>query len=320
MLSNANMMTVRLSFVTTLYRSSPYLNDFFDRTVATAGRIGIENFELIMVNDGSPDDSLARALALMARDPRVMVVDLSRNFGHHKAMMTGLAHTSGEYVMMIDCDLEEAPELLEVYWRRMSLELDADVVYGSLTKRKGGPVERSTGGLFYRLLNLLSGEKMPVDIAFSRLMTRRYVDSLLLFREREMYIGGLWHIAGFNQVAEPIQKGSKGISSYTLRHKMEMLINAITAFSSLPLRIIFHLGILTTISAVSMGIFYAIRKFVYRDVLGGWTSLIVIILSMSGLIMLSLGVIAIYLSKIFVEVKQRPYSIVRAIHHRKLKG
>jgi putative glycosyltransferase len=308
---------MKLSIVTTLYHSSPYLHEFHRRITATVDRLGITAWELVMVNDGSPDDSLARALALTETDPRVVVVDLSRNFGHHKAMMTGMAHTSGEYVLIIDSDLEEAPELLETYWRRMLDPGDVDVVYGSLVRRKGGTVERSTGGLFYRLLNLLSGEKMPVDIGFSRLMTRRYVDSLLRFREREMYIGGLWHITGYDQVAVPIEKTSKGISSYTLGRKVEMLINAITAFSSLPLRLIFHTGLLTTFAAMVLGAFYTIRKFVYRDVLGGWTSLIVIILFMSGLIMLSIGVIAIYLSKVFVEVKQRPYTIVRAIHQRK---
>ncbi len=310
---------MQLSIVTTLYKSADFLPEFHRRIAACAETLA-ENFEIIYVNDGSPDESLRLACNIQKNDPRVVVVDLSRNFGHHKAMMTGMEYATGALVLLIDSDLEEVPELLEVYWHRLRQEPEADVIYGTLTRRKGGVLERSTGGTFYRLLNLLSGEKMPVDIAFSRLMKSCYVDSLLQFREREMYIGGLWHIAGYVQVAEPVQKSSKGISSYTLRRKIEMLINAITAFSSLPLRMIFHMGMITTFSAIGLSLFFAVRKFGYQQVVSGWTSLIVVILFMSGVIMLSLGVIAIYLSKIFIEVKQRPYTIVRAVHRRKAEA
>jgi len=307
---------VKLSIVSTLYQSAPYLAEFHRRSVAAVKTLGVD-YELILVDDGSPDDSLERAIALCEIDERVAVVELSRNFGHHKAMMTGLEHAAGDYVLMIDTDLEERPELLLDYWAALQADPRADVAYGQLEKRKGGLWERATGGLFYRLLNLLSGEKMPIDIAFSRLMTRNYVTNLLRFKEREMYIGGLWHIAGFRQVPVMMRKESKGISSYTLRKKLEMLLNAITAFSSMPLRMIFYLGVFTTLGSLGLTALLVARKIILQEVVSGWTSLIVVVLFMSGVIIMSLGVVAIYLSKIFIEVKNRPYTIVRNVYSRK---
>ena len=307
---------MKISIVTTLYKSSPYILEFYDRLIKSVIKLGTD-YEIIFVDDGSPDNSLTIVVDLLNHDPNITVIELSRNFGHHKAMMTGLKYTKGDYILMIDSDLEERPELLEVYWDEMSKNENADVVYGKLLKRKGSVWEKITGGLFYRLLNFLSGEKMPTDIAFSRLATKNYISSLLLFQEKEIYIGGLWHITGFNQVPVPITKHSKGLSSYTFRKKIEMLLNAITSFSSMPLRMIFHLGVFTTLFSIILSIIFAVRKVLYDEVITGWTSLIVVVLFMSGIIILSLGVIAIYMSKIFSEVKNRPFTIVRSIFTRK---
>jgi putative glycosyltransferase len=304
---------MKLSVVTTLYNSSPYIIEFYQRIIASIQIIGAHQYEIIFVDDGSPDDSLKIAANLRQTDKNVTLVELSKNFGQHKAMMTGLGFADGDYILMIDSDLEEIPELLEDYWRAMCENQDVDVVYGKLSQRKCSSWEKLTSGFFYRLLNFLSGEKMPVDIAFSRLASKNYVANLLLFKEREMYIGGLWHIAGFRQVPVNITKHSKGISSYTLRKKMEMLVNAITSFSSMPLRMIFYLGITTTVFALLLSGYFLARKLIYSETLSGWTSLIVLLLLMSGIILSSLGVISIYLSKIFNEVKNRPYTVIRSV-------
>ncbi len=304
---------MKISIVTTLYESSPYIAEFYKRLKNSLHKIGAQ-YEIIFVDDGSPDDSLSIVSALLKDDLNITVVELSRNFGHHKAMMTGLEYANGDYVLMIDSDLEEVPELLEVYWEKMSENKNTDVVYGKLSQRKDTIWNKLTSGLFYRLLNFLSGEEMPIDIAFSRLATRNYISNLLRFRESEMYIGGLWHMTGFKQISVNIVKHSKGISSYTLRKKIEMLVNAITSFSSMPLRMIFHAGIVTTVIAIILSIFFLVRKIIYAEIVSGWTSLIVITLLMSGIILSSLGIIAIYMSKIFNEVKNRPYTIVRSVH------
>ncbi|MFZ4801704.1 MAG: glycosyltransferase family 2 protein [Chlorobium sp.] len=304
---------MKISVVTTLYNSSSYIEEFYRRIISCLEKICI-SYEIIFVDDGSTDNSLDCVLPISKANNNVKVIELSRNFGHHKAMMTGLSYTDGDFVLMIDSDLEESPELLLSYWEKIKSEPNSDVIYGTLPKRKGSRWERFSGKIFYRLLNLLSGEKMPIDIAFSRLMNRNYVKNLLLFKEREMYIGGLWHINGFQQTPIIVQKSSKGISTYSLKKKVDMMLNAITSFSSMPLQMIFYFGFFTTLSSLLLVLYYIFIRLFFHPLLSGWTSLILVVLVMSGVIIMSLGIIAIYLSKIFIEVKQRPYTIVRNIY------
>jgi putative glycosyltransferase len=136
-----------------MYYSAPYLNEFYTRIRAAAEKI-TSDYEIIFVNDGSPDDSLKMAVSLYENDPKVRVIDLSRNFGHHKAAMTGLAHAKGDSVFLIDVDLEEEPELLNRFYDIFK-DSDADVVYGVQTKRMGGLWEKATGALYWWMFNLL---------------------------------------------------------------------------------------------------------------------------------------------------------------------
>src|SRR5438093_844843 len=147
------MPPMKLSVVTTLYRSASYIADFYER-VSRAASTMTDDYELIFVNDGSPDDSLQRAIALYEQDRRVRIVDLSRNFGHHKAMMTGLAHVRGDLVFLIDVDLEEQPDWLLEFSKVME-RTRADVVFGVQQRRKGRLFERWTGAIFYKSFNAL---------------------------------------------------------------------------------------------------------------------------------------------------------------------
>src|SRR5438477_12923693 len=164
---------MRLSSVSTLYRSAPYLREFHARAAAAAAALTAD-VEFVYVNDGSPDDALEVALELRAEHGNVRVADLSRNFGHHRAMMAGLGHATGDLVFLIDCDLEEAPELLTAFAARMS-ETKADVVYGVQEGRGGGPANRLFGWAYYKLYNAVSADPIPRNLLTVRLMTRRYV-------------------------------------------------------------------------------------------------------------------------------------------------
>lgn len=304
---------MKLSIVATLYRSSAYIEEFHTRVSKAASSITAD-YEIVLVNDGSPDDSLAKAIALSKSDSHVVVVDLSRNFGHHKAMMTGLMHAKGAHVFLIDCDLEEPPELLSEFWAASVADPVTDVFYGVQRVRKGNAFERITGGLFYRLFNILSGIALPANIATVRLMTRPYLDALLEHKERELFIGGLWHITGFNQKPMMIDKASRGESTYSLRKKIALLVNSITSFSAAPLVFIFYVGLLMIMSSGVYIALLVIRWALGSGVMAGWTSLIASIWFIGGMIILFLGVIGIYLSKIFQETKQRPYTIVRKVY------
>ena len=303
-----------LSIVTTLYYSASYLEAFYTRICAAANKI-TDNYEIILVNDGSPDNSLAIATSLYKRDARVRVIDLSRNFGHHKAIMTGLAHAGGDMVFLIDCDLEEEPELLGKFYNEFK-NSDADVIYGVQQARKGGLFERITGRVFYKLLNLLSNYPIPENLTTIRLMSRRYVASLLGHREREIAIGGLWAITGYNQISIVVKKNYRGGSTYNLRKKLSFLFTSIASFSNRPLVLIFYSGLVISCLSTIAAFYLVARKIFFGAYLLGWPSLIVSVWFLGGVITFCLGIIGIYLSKIFMETKQRPYTIIRQIYER----
>ena len=304
---------MKLSIVATLYQSAPYIAEFHQRASTTAKQLVGEDYEIILVNDGSPDNGLDIAVQLTENDPHVIVIDLSRNFGHHKAMMTGLAHAKGERIFLIDSDLEEEPEWLLSFTKQMD-DQASDVIFGIQSKRKGGVIENITGSFFYRVFRILTGLAQPNNIVTARLMSRRYLDALLLHKERELNIGGLWIITGFQQCSQIIQKHSTSPTTYSLSQKFRHLINAVTSFSSLPLVFTFYSGFFISISALGYIVYLTIRYLFIASPPDGYTSIIASIWLFSGLIIFFLGVQGVYISKIFSEVKQRPYTIVSQIY------
>jgi putative glycosyltransferase len=304
---------MKLSIVATLYQSAPYIEEFHARCCAVASSLAGNDYEIVLVNDGSPDDSLARAVRLTERDERVVVVDLSRNFGHHKAMMTGLAHARGERLFLIDSDLEEDPEYLGSFARQMD-EQGCDVVYGVQEQRKGGWFERWSGQWFYRSFKLLTGVALPENVLTARLMTRRYVDALLLHEEREVFLAGLWHITGFDQRPQTVRKHSSSASTYTLRRKMSIMVNSVTSFSNAPLVSIFYIGLAISLIAFAYIVYLVVHWTFFAKPLSGWTSVMASIWLLGGMVISFIGVVGIYLSKIFLETKQRPYTIVRKVY------
>ena len=303
---------MKLSIVTTLYKSAPYVEEFHRRASSAAQGI-TDDYEIVMVDDGSPDDSLAIACAIAKTDSRVRVVELSRNFGHHKALMTGLDHAQGDLCFLIDSDLEEDPELLSGFLEKLQTS-GADVVYGYQEDRKGDFGERLTGYIAYWLFKLLIAFPVPRNHITVRLMRRDYVDSLLMHRERQAVIGGLWLITGFRQIGTAVDKASRGPSTYSPLHRWHMLIESVTSFSERPLVGIFYLGIIISMLSGTVGLTLVIRKLFFGQVLAGWTSVMISVWLLGGLLILCVGVVGIYISKIFIETKNRPYSIVRKIH------
>ncbi len=303
---------MKLSIVATLYRSSKHLEEFHRRSTAAARSIADDDYEIVFVNDGSPEDDLERAVRLSAVDPHVVVVDLSRNFGHHKAMMTGLSHSAGDLVFLIDSDLEEEPEWLQDFSARMMGER-CDVVFGVQERRKGGLFERWTGRWFYRIFNALTGLDLPENSVTARLMSRRYVNALIGHDEREVFMAGLWHITGFVQHGQNVTKHSTSASSYTLRRKLSLVVNAVTSFSNVPLIAIFYTGVTISLAAAASIVYLFVNWFCMSRPMSGWTSVMASIWLLGGLVISFIGIVGIYLSKIFIETKRRPYTIVRSV-------
>jgi putative glycosyltransferase len=304
---------VDLSIVTTMYHSAPYIREFHDRMRTSAAAI-TGDFEIIFVNDGSPDSSLTEALALQAEHKNVKVVDLSRNFGHHKAVMTGLSFAQGAQVFLINCDLEEAPENLGVFHQKLISDRNCDVVFGLRRRREGSIFGRLSAGVFYGIFNRLTSIEFTSTMAFCRLMTRRYVQSLLQFREQELFLAGLWQMTGFNQVPVEIPVHFKGRTSYTLKKRIALAINAITSFSNKPLLYISYAGIVISLVSASLILYLFVKKFFFSSPILGWTSLIVSIWMVGGLLLLSIGIVGLYLSRIFIETKNRPYTIIKELY------
>jgi putative glycosyltransferase len=230
-------------------------------------------------------------------------------------MMTGLAHASGERVFLIDSDLEEEPECLITFSQQLDREA-CDVVYGVQEKRKGRWFERWSGKLFWQMINWLSGLQLPENVVTARLMTRRYVDALLRHREREVFIAGLWYITGYLQRPQIVRKLSASASTYTLKRKLSLFVNSVTSFSNFPLRGIFYIGLIIFIFSCFYATHLIINWLFFSQPLAGWTSVMASIWILGGLVISFLGVIGIYISKIFTETKKRPYTIVRKVYGR----
>ncbi|RUR08737.1 glycosyltransferase family 2 protein [Legionella sp. km772] len=306
---------MKLSIVTTLYHSRDYINEFYQRATKIAQQVAGEDYEIIFVNDGSPDNSLELVVELVNRDNHLVVVDLSRNFGHHNAMRAGLEHSHGELIFLIDSDLEEEPEWLTLFHQQM-LTNKADVVYGIQKNRKGGWFERYSGALYYSLLNRLLSIEHPRNITTTRLMTRAYVNALLQYKEIETVISCLWVITGFKQIPHTVVKHDKGKSSYNLFKKFSHFVNAVTSFSAAPLKMIFFFGLLVFLISTFYALYLVMGRLFMAKHVEGWTSIMVSVWLLGGMIISFIGIIGMYLAKIFSETKHRPYAIIKNIYGR----
>lgn len=305
-----------LSVVTTLYKSKVFLEVFLKEMIQSIETIDVQNFELIFVNDGSPDDSVAYLLERKKDISQIKIIDLSRNFGHHYAIQAGLNYASGEYVFLIDNDLETPPNVLVDFYKEIKNDITLDVVYGFQETRKGNFIEKKTGSIFWTLINKLSDTKIPHNILTERLMTRQYVNELLRLQDANLFIGGMFYWVGFNQKGIPIQKGQReGASTYTLKRRAELMLQAITSFSGKPLEWLFYVGLSISFFSFLFLIYLAIQKIIHQDeVQLGWTSIVAINVLILGIISTFLGLIGIYIFKIFKQVQGRPNAIIKKIY------
>jgi putative glycosyltransferase len=308
-------MDVKISVVATLYYSEKYVQEFYNRIHNSVLRI-TEDYEIVFVNDGSPDNSLSRILAFQQNDPRIVLVDLSRNFGHHQAILTGLHHASGEYVFLIDTDLEEDPELLVTFWEKMKSSENIDVVYGLQEKRKGGIFEKTSGSLFYKGLNLLTDFEYPANTFTARLMKKKYVAAVLRYEEKTLDVWAIFAMVGFHQEGIVAKKKSKGTSTYTFMKKLRMSLEIMTSLSHRPLYMIFFVGTIWLLLSFCNLIWIFIQKWIYGAEIEGWASIMASVWLIGGITIFLLGLIGIYLSKMFLEIKNRPLSIIKTIYRK----
>lgn len=302
----------KLSIVTTLYYSEPFLEEFLQKAIRAAENI-CKDFEILLVDDGSPDNSLNHAISFAVKNDRIKVIELSRNFGHHAAILAGLEHTSGELIFLVDSDLEEPPELL-IEFHKTLLDTSADVVFGVHEQKTGGLFRRFTSGLYWQLFNVLSNVKVSPNICHVRLMTRRYLNSLLSLPDKNIFLGGLYAWPGFVQIPRNVDRRiQRKKSTYSPIKRIQLFATSIIAFSIRPLVVIFFIGVFISALAFSYGAFLGIYKLLNPNaLLSGFASLMIAIVFFSGINMAVLGIIGLYIGQIYNEVKGRPRYVIRS--------
>ncbi len=300
-----------ISIVTTVYRSQKTVDQFVERVLSAGSQVA-QNVELIIVDDGSPDDSAAIVRTMVDSDSRIRLVQLSRNFGHHKAMLAGLEEARGDMVFLIDSDLEEPPELL-VEMMRVIAEKPVDCLYGVQKGRKGGIVERLSGKVFYWLFGALSEVKMPENVSTLRLMSRRYVRSLVQFRDKNPVFVPLSLLAGYPQAPFSFVKESTSKTTYSLRRRISLMLLAITTFSGRPLQLMFLASLIMAMVGLTYGL-YVVTLALTGPVQDGWSSLMAVVVFFFSLNAVFTGLIGLYVKQVLDEVKDRPRSVVQEIY------
>jgi len=306
---------MQLSIVSTLYQSAPHIDEFIQRISASAQQI-TQNYELILVNDGSPDNSLEKALIAQQQDNRLKIIDLSRNFGHHEAGMAGLEQAQGEFVFLIDSDLEESPELLLTFWQKMQENKETDVIYGVQKRRKGNWFERFSGYLFYIIFNKLSHIKISPNALTIRLMKKPYVDAINQYQERTLFVAGIMAHAGFNQQALIVTKESKPSSSYTFSKRLKLFSTCVTAFSSKPLEAMFTMGSILLLLSILALVAILLKSLIFNVALSVVTAIMLATGLIIGSLMSCIGLLGLYIAPIAIEIKQRPRVIIKKIYTR----
>jgi len=272
-------------------------------TLESAG----ETFELVMVDDGSRDGSWEAMQEAAARDSRVVLVRLSRNFGHQIAISAGIDVARGQAVVLMDADLQDPPELVP---RMLACWRDGyDVVYGRRTRRHGESwFKRATAAAFYRLIRRLTTVDIPADTGDFRLMSRRVVDVLKRLQERNRFLRGMVAWVGYRQTAVEYERAERlaGETKYPLRKMIRFAGDAIVSFSFVPLRLATGLGLIASTLSFAYAVYAILAALFKWDVVHGWASLIVAVLFLGGVQLICFGILGEYVGRIYDEVKQRP--------------
>ena len=298
------------SIVIPLYDEEKTIPELFTRLAAVTDGMS-DPWELILVDDGSTDGSFTAMCALHRNDPRIKVVRLSRNFGHQIAISAALDLAQGDAVILMDGDLQDPPELLP---QLLKLWKDGyHVVYTVKTSRKENWLKRLAFKSFYRILSAMSSIKIPMDAGNFSLMDRRVVEVLRTMPERNRYISGLRAWAGFQQTAVYYDRGPRfaGKPQMSLGRLFHLALDGIFSFSNAPLRAAIYFGMAAAMVSFAGGLYVVYEKLFTNLAILGWASTIVSILFVGGMILMTLGVIGEYISRIYEEVKKRPLYVIR---------
>jgi dolichol-phosphate mannosyltransferase len=308
-----------LSLVIPIFNEEAIIPELDRRLRAFLGEIeaeiGAGGWEVVFIDDGSKDRSLAMLKELAAREPRYKLIALSRNFGHQLAITAGIDRADGEAVVVMDADLQDPPEVVRAMlarWREGN-----DVVYGVREKRHGETwFKRATAAAFYRFLRAMVGVAIPLDAGDFRLMSRPVVLTLRALREHHRFVRGMVAWVGFKQVAVTYERPARfaGETKYPFRKMLRFAIDGITSFSIIPLRLATWLGVASGFLAIVAG-GWALYVKINGSVVPGWTTIMILVALGSSAQLLMMGILGEYVGRIYEEVKRRPlYAVAEEVN------
>lgn len=302
-----------ISVVVPAYNEEEVLPEFQRRLVSVLDTLE-HDVEIVYANDGSTDGTIQVLKELARQDPRVVIVDLSRNFGKEVALTAGIDHACGDAIVVIDADLQDPPELIP---RMIELwQSSNDVVYAQRTSRAGESfLKKFTASMFYRVANSIGERPIPADTGDFRLMSRRAVDGLKQLRERHRFMKGLFTWIGYNQIALPYERNERfaGNTKFNYWKLWNFSIEGFTSFTIAPLKSATYVGLFSAFMAIMYGVYMVARTILYGNPLPGYPSLIVIVLFLGGAQLMVLGIIGEYLGRTFNEVKGRPLYLIKEV-------
>ena len=303
------MPDIYMSVVVPVYGCSGCLNDLYQRLTDTLSIISKE-FEIILINDASPDDSWDVIKYLSQSDPRVKGISLSRNFGQHYAIAAGLQFSTGKWTVVMDCDLQDRPEEI-INLHEKALEGYEQVV-AVRDNRKDGILITFTSRLFYIVFNYLSDNVLDNRVANFGIYSSKVIGSVRRYKEKDRSFGLLVAMTGFSREQLKVEHASRseGKSSYSFRARMSLAVDHILSHSNKPLFLAIKTGFVCSLLSSSYALWLIIRYFIWSQSVAGWTSVIVSLFFLSGLIVSVVGMVGIYVGKIYNEVKERPLYII----------
>ncbi len=304
-----------ISVIVPCYNEMENIVDFYDELMKTEKYFKEHDvdFEIIYVNDGSNDGTVEEVKKLHEKDERVHLINFSRNFGKESAIYAGLQKSKGDFVVMLDCDLQDPPALLPEMYEYIVNEGYDSVATRRVTRKGEPPIRSFFARRFYSLINKMSKTEIVDGARDYRLMTRQFVDAILSMEEYNRFSKGIFGWVGFNTKwleYENIER-KKGETKWSFWKLFVYAIDGITAFSTVPLAVASVLGVIFCFLALILIIVTIIRKVVFGDPTSGWPSLVCIISMISGVQLFCLGIVGQYLSKTYLEVKKRPIYIIK---------
>jgi len=303
-----------ISIVCPCYNEEGGLGEFVTRIAQVMQPTG-QDYEIVFVNDGSSDGTLAEMHGLAAAHGNITIVNLTRNFGKEIALTAGLCHATGDAVVAIDADLQDPPALIPVFIERYCEGYD--IAYGRRTERQGDTwMKKSTAKWFYRLMGRVGPVALPENVGDFRLMARRPLDALLRLPEAHRFMKGLFAWVGFRSVAVDYVREPRftGSTKWRYGQLLNLSIEGITSFTTVPLRLTTYIGFVIALAAFGWGAFVFVRTILYDDAVQGFPTLFLTMLLLGGAQLIALGVIGEYLGRVFNETKRRPLFLINTIH------